>query len=66
MEKSDFYHWTYRVVEYNEKASCNGTYDTYLGQFIVAYVKFKNNNTEMHIYQAPHEDTYIGGYLKKR
>ena len=54
------------MIKYNDKSSYNGTYDTYLGEHSLAYVKFKNNYTEMHIYSWPNENAYIGGYLKKR
>ena len=61
-----FYAWEYEVIEYNEKPSCNGTFDTHLGEQTLAFVKFKNNFTEMHIYEWANEETHIGGYLKKR
>ncbi|TCI01894.1 hypothetical protein EZV61_16650 [Corallincola luteus] len=61
-----FYAWEYTVIEYNNKPSCNGTFDTHLGEQTLAFVKFKNNFTEMHIYSWPNEETHIGGYLKKR
>ena len=63
---TEFYAWEYTVIEYNNKPSCNGTFDTHLGEQILAYVKFKNNFTEMHIYEWPNEETHIGGYLKRR
>ncbi|KXO09183.1 hypothetical protein AKG98_1399 [Moritella sp. JT01] len=63
---TDFYVWAYTVIEYNNKPNCNGTFDTHLGEKILAYVKFKNNYTEMHIYSWPNEEAHIGGYLIKR
>jgi len=61
-----FYAWEYTVVEYNGKPSCNGTYDTYMGEQTLAFVKFKNNFTEMHLYAWPNEESNLGGYLKRR
>lgn len=63
---TDFYAWEYTVIEYNNKPSCNGTFDTHLGDNTLAFVKFKNNYTEMHIYSWPNDNAYIGGYLRKR
>ena len=61
-----FYAWEYTVIEYNNKPSCNGTFDTFLGAQTLAFVKFRNNYTEMHIYSYPNESSHLGGYLKKR
>lgn len=63
---TEFYAWEYTVIQYNNKPSCNGTFDTHLGEQTLAFVKFKNNYTEMHIYSWPNESSHIGGYLKKR
>ena len=61
-----FYEWSYEVIKYNNKPSCNGTFDTYLGQKTTTYVKFSDDLSVMRIYFYPHEGTYIGAYLKRR
>jgi hypothetical protein len=61
-----FYAWEYQVIEYNSKPSCNGTFDTHIGERTLVFAKFKNNFTEMHLYNWANEDSFMGAYLKKR
>lgn len=61
-----FFKWYYEVIEYNKKPSCNGTFDTYLGQKTTVYVKFSEDLSKMRIYFEPHEGTYMDVYLKRR